>query len=253
MLPDYVSPPTPLPIDPTSLPASPASVLPPSPPLPGSTRVKCAPQYLQEYHCPHSDPHFSPQANLTSPSSSLSEGLHATSGIPFPLSYSLSYTKLSSSFRAFTDSISSQTEPASYGEAIKDPNWCQAMQDELTALELNHNWSLTTLPSHKEAIGYRWVYKIKYNSDGTIERYQARLIAKGYTQQEGIDYHETFSPVAKLVTVHSLLAVAAVKGWFLNQFDVSNAFLHGNLEEEVYRKCPPGYLPDHKGKVCQLR
>ncbi|KAH9652496.1 protein kinase domain-containing protein [Citrus sinensis] len=102
---------------------------------------------------------------------------------------------------------------------VKLPEWRKAMEDEITALEKNNTWTLTHLPDGKKAIGSRWVYKIKYQSDGTIERYKARLVAKGYTQTEGIDYHATFSPVAKLVTVRALLSLAAVKGWILEQLD----------------------------------
>jgi hypothetical protein len=83
------------------------------------------------------------------------------------------------------------------------------MQSELAALEANRTWSLTSLPPGKTAIGCRWIYKIKRHSDGTIERHKARFVAKGYTQLEGIDFHDTFSPTAKMIIVRCLLAIAA--------------------------------------------
>ena len=86
---------------------------------------------------------------------------------------------------------------------------------EISALEANHTWTLTPLPPNKQAISCKWVYKVKYRFDGTVERYKARLVAKGFTQKEGLDYLETFFPVAKLVSVNCLLAIVAVKGWFL--------------------------------------
>eukprot|EP00256_Glycine_max_P059512 XP_014628068.1 uncharacterized protein LOC106797721 [Glycine max] len=107
------------------------------------------------------------------------------------------------------------------------------MHAELQALQQNHTWVLTQLPPHKKAIGCRWVYKVKHNADGTIERYKARLVAKGYTQMEGLDFLDTFSPVAKLTTVRLLLALASLHNWHLRQLDVNNAFLHGDLHEEM--------------------
>lgn len=114
------------------------------------------------------------------------------------------------------------------------------MQSELQALSDNHTWSLTSLPAGKKPIGCRWVYKVKLKSDGSVERYKARLVAKGFTQMEGVDYHDTFSPTAKMPTIRCLLALAAARNWPLHQLDVNNAFLHGDLREEIYMLPPPG-------------
>ena len=105
----------------------------------------------------------------------------------------------------------------------------------------------------KKAIGCKWVYKIKYNSDGTVERLKARLVIFGNHQTEGIDYTETFAPVAKMVTVRVFLAVVAGMNWKVHQMDVYNAFLCGDLMEEMYMKLPPGFQVGTPGKVCKLR
>ncbi|CAL2268485.1 unnamed protein product [Prunus armeniaca] len=108
------------------------------------------------------------------------------------------------------------SSPSHHKEAVLDPHWKEAMDSELQALESNHTWTITTLPPGKEPIGCKWVYKIKHHSDGSIERYKARLVAKGCTQTEGIDYHDTFSPTAKMVTVRCILALAAAQNWSLH-------------------------------------
>ncbi|XP_072087345.1 retrovirus-related Pol polyprotein from transposon RE1 [Arachis hypogaea] len=139
----------------------------------------------------------------------------------------------------------------SESEAITQSCWVDAIKNELQALEQSQTWKLTSLPPGKKAIGNKWVFKVKYNPDGSIERYKARLVAKGFTQVPGIDYRDTFSPVMKLGSLRVVLAVAAAKGWFLKQIDVNTAFLHGDLDEEVYMKPPQG-LDVKAGQVCKL-
>ena len=127
------------------------------------------------------------------------------------------------------------------------------MDKEIAALESNRTWTLTALPFGKKPIGSKWVYKIKRKADGSIERYKARLVAKGYTQLEGVDYSETFSPVVKLTTVRLVLVLAAAKNWLLHQLDVNNAFLHGDLIEDVYMMVPPSFQTPKEGLVCKLQ
>ncbi|CAN0896019.1 Retrovirus-related Pol polyprotein from transposon TNT 1-94 [Linum grandiflorum] len=156
----------------------------------------------------------------------------------------------------YTDYVTYATSavaiPSSYKEACLDPRWNQAMKEENQALIDNGTWTIVPRPDDATVIGSRWVYTIKFKPDGTIDRYKARLVAQGYRQEYGIDYDETFAPVAKMQTVRMLLALAAQKVWPLYQLDVKNAFLHGQLKETVYMECPPGYNQASEGMVCLL-
>lgn len=127
------------------------------------------------------------------------------------------------------------------------------MEEELQALDENNTWTVVKLPEGKKPVGCKWVYKIKFRSDGSIERHKARLVAKGFTQTYGVDYKETFAPVAKMNTIRVLLSIAVNYDWPLYQMDVKNAFLHGDLKEEVYMNIPPGHPQENQeGFVCKL-
>ena len=161
----------------------------------------------------------------------------------YPLSKVLGYDKLKDVFKVAIMSVSIIKEPESFTQSCGIPEWDQAMVSELTILELKNTWSVVSLPVGQHAIGCKWVYKLKLKADGLVERQKARLGVKGYTQQKGVDFFDTFAHVVKLVTVNLLLALASIHGWSLHQLDVNNAFLHGDLLEEVYMTIPQGYSP----------
>ena len=172
---------------------------------------------------------------------------------PYPIQNFVGYAKFSLVHRAYLTSISVLREPRSYSEAVKDEKWCVALREEISAKHKNETWGLETLPSGKKVIGCKWVFTIKYKADGSVERYKARLVAMGNRQVKGEDYSDTFAPVVKITTVRSLLKVAAARKWELHQMDVHHAFLHGDLEEEVYMRLPQGFRAESPNLVCRLK
>jgi hypothetical protein len=148
----------------------------------------------------------------------------------------------------------SMIEPKKIGEALEDPLWIVAMQEELSQFERNNVWDLVPRPNgSKEPIGTRWVFRNKMDEDGVVIRNKARLVAQGYCQSEGIDYDETFAPVARLEAIRIFLAYAANQNFKVYQMDVKSAFLNGEIEQVVYVKQPPGFVdPKYPNHVCRL-
>jgi hypothetical protein len=166
----------------------------------------------------------------------------------------ISYAHVSPAYRTFIASLQTVPIPRDWRCAKQHPRWKEAMKEEMHALEKNKTWELVQLPEGKKAVGCKWVFTVKQTPEGKVERYKARLVAKGYSQTYGIDYDETFAPVAKMGTVRTLISCAVNFGWTLHQLDVKNAFLHGDLKEEVYMEIPHGFANSQTvGKVCRLK
>jgi transposase InsO family protein len=148
-------------------------------------------------------------------------------------------------------------EPTSFAEAMGSADhdkWEQAAKDEMDSIQQAGTWTLTPLPAGRQAIGCKWVFKVKRKADGTVDRYKMRLVAKGFSQKPGVDYEETFAPVAKFATIRALLSMAAHYDLEIHQMDVRTAFLNGDLEQDIYMKQPEGFVaPGKETLVCKLR
>ncbi|CAI7812226.1 unnamed protein product, partial [Closterium sp. NIES-54] len=156
---------------------------------------------------------------------------------------------------SFFSPVEMPGEPATLKEALESSDaeeWKKAMESELKSIEENGTWELVELPKGRKAITSKWLFKIKTDADGKIERYKSRLVAKGYQQKEKVDYKELFAPVVKPTTLRTLLAGAAIKGWVVKQMDVTTAFLNGVFEEEIFMEQPEGF-DDGSGRVLRLK
>ncbi|KAA0038926.1 integrase [Cucumis melo var. makuwa] len=145
-------------------------------------------------------------------------------------------------------------DPVTFDEAIQDEKWKIAMDQEIDAIRRNETWELMELPTNKQALGVKWVYRTKLKSDGNVEKYKARLVVKGYKQEYGVDYEEIFAPVTRIETIRLILSLAAQNGWKVYQMDVKSAFLNGHLKEEIFVAQPLGYVQrGEEEKVYKLK
>ena len=132
-------------------------------------------------------------------------------------------------------------EPSFFEEAVEDPACVDAMVEKYDSIVINSAWEIFPRLEGKSVVGLRWIYKVKQATDGSIEKYKARFVTRGFSQIEAIDYEETFAPVARYSSIRSILALSAQMGWHIHQMDVKTAFLNGVIEEEVYIEKPEGF------------
>jgi len=145
-------------------------------------------------------------------------------------------------------------DPVTYNQASKSQHWRDAMDTEIQAIQRNDTWELVDPPPNCKIVGVKWIFKTKLKETGEIDKFKARLVAKGYTQEEGIDYREIFAPVARLETIRTVVALAAIRRWTIYQLDIKSAFLHGAINEDVYIEQPPGYVSQgREHKVYKLK
>ena len=149
-----------------------------------------------------------------------------------------------------------EDDPKTYKEAMLSRDvifWKEAINDEMDSLLCNNTWKIVDLPPGSKVIGCKWVFRRKYNTNVSIQTFKARLVAKGFRQKEGIDYFDTYAPVARITSIRVLLSLSSIYDLFVHQMDVKTAFLNGDLDEEVYMEQPEGFLlPGNEHKVCKL-
>ncbi|RVW93366.1 Retrovirus-related Pol polyprotein from transposon TNT 1-94 [Vitis vinifera] len=149
-----------------------------------------------------------------------------------------------------------EEDPKTYKEAMASRDvafWKEAINDEMDSIMSKQTWELVDLPPGSKPIGCKWVFRRKYHTDGMIQTFKARLVAKGFKQREGIDYFDTYAPVARTTSIRILFALASIHNLFVHQMDVKTTFLNGDLNEEVYMEQPEGFvLPGNENKVCKL-
>ncbi|KAD5803068.1 hypothetical protein E3N88_14428 [Mikania micrantha] len=146
------------------------------------------------------------------------------------------------------------TDPVSYHQAARDEKWQHAMQEELHAIQKNQTWELVSPPPGKNIVGVKWLFKTKEGPTGEVIKYKARLVAKEFSQLQGVDFQETFAPVARFETIRLLIAIAAQMRWKIHQLDVKSAFLNGELTEEIYVDQPEGFvMPGKEHMVYRLK
>jgi hypothetical protein len=154
-------------------------------------------------------------------------------------------------YSSLTFTVTTLSEPTAYRDAILHSEWQHAMAEEIAALERTGTWDLVPCPPIVRPITCKWVSKVKTRSNGSLERYKARLVARGFQQEQGRDYDETFAPFDHMTTIHTLLVVASVREWSISQLDVKNVLLKGELRKNVYMRPPPGYSVSD-GMVCHF-
>lgn len=198
-----------------------------------STRVRIQPRHLQDYVT---------LASIASFVSELSESGETDDNI--------CYDKVESSVLNICNDVPLLFDDIQYR---KDKNkWMKAVNDELQALNDNETWDLVSLPSHKKPINCKWVFTVKVDAAGKVERYKARVVAKGCAQRPGVDYNETYAPVARITTVRVFLSLVNKYNLYVHQLDVTCAFLNGDLEEEIFM-WPPQGLDVNGDIVCKLK